>query len=201
MRENKWFILTCCLLAIISLLQLYESHYDSSIFDGLPVLIGSVIGAALFIIAFFRFFRLKHSLVSVRLTPFYFWLASMAVVAFYDRWLNRVEFAPNFMHLSSGSDSNIDGFTLKKDSRYIYWNGSGLGESRNYGTYVRKDSIITLFPDSPRNAPRQMQLLIRPFSLGSMSAFTQESHVYCVDKNRKIHIFDNGYNIVELATH
>ena len=198
MRENFGFILACSLLFIVSLVRLHESHFETVIFDGLPVMLGACIAAVLFFVAFFRFFKHKNLPIGKRLTPMLFWICAVGVVAAYDKWLNRIDYAPNFMHISSGSDFNIDGFTLKEDGRYIYWNGSGLGESRNYGTYQQNDSIIVLSADNSRNAMGQMRLLIRPYRLSAWPAFTQKSKVFLIDRNGKTRKFDNGYNIIEL---
>lgn len=199
MRENKRFILTCCLLAAVTLTRLNESHYNTSVLDELPVFVGTVLAAFLFFAAFFHFFKRTDLSTTKRLLPLYFWTTSVAIVAAYARWLNQIEYAPNFMHTSSGSDFGIDGFTLKKDGRYIYWNGSGLGEFRNYGTYSQQDSSINLEPSSSRNAPGQNRLLIRPYSLSSGPAFTQKSQVFQINKVGKPVKFDSGYNIVELS--
>ena len=198
MRENKGYIIICCFLTFVALIQLHESAYDTSIFDGVSIFIGTLLAAFLFFSAFFRALKRTDLSAVKRLIPLYFWVGSVGIVTVYSYWLNRIEFAPNFMHISSGSDFNIDGFTLKKDGRYIYWNGSGLGESRNFGTYIRQDSIINLAPNSLHNAPKEIRLVIRPYA-SALPAFDRKSRIFLIDKNGKMRRYDYGYNIIELT--
>lgn len=102
------------------------------------------------------------------------------------------------MHISSGSDFSINGFTLKRDGRYIYWNGSGLGESRNFETYNQQDSIISLTPNWLHNAPTELRLLVRPYT-SAVPAFDRKSRVFLIDRSGKIRRYDYGYNIIELT--
>ena len=199
MRATILFVLLCCLLTVAALYQLQAAHWDTSIGDGPLTLAGTLLAAGLFFKALFRALNGTDSATGSRFLPLLFWLGLVSIVATYDLWLNRVNYAPDFLHVSSGSDYGIDGFTLKKDGRYIYWNGSGLGESRSYGTYVQQDSIIILRPDSPRNAPRQSRLLIRPYSLISNPAFTRNSQLYLLSGDKLPTRFDLGYQIIELA--
>ena len=84
------------------------------------------------------------------------------------------------------------------DGRYIYWNGSGLGESRNFGTYGQQYIIISLTPNWLHDAPTELRLLIRPYT-STVPAFDRKSHVFLIDKIGKIRRYDCGYKIIELT--
>ncbi|MBD2768118.1 hypothetical protein IC235_09470 [Hymenobacter sp. BT664] len=199
MRENQGFILTCCLLGADALFQLEEGQYGDSIGGAIPVLLGTVLAAILGFIALFRVLR-RHDLpLSERLIPLYFWLGPVALAAVFNTWLNRVDYAANFMCVSTSSDSIMAGYDFKDDGRYKYWEGSPFGIAYNYGRYVRRDSIITLLPASTRNAPQEIRLIIRPYSSVSHPAFNQKSVLYAMNKEGAIINSSNGYYIKEMS--
>ena len=183
MHENKGYIIICCFLTFVALIQLHESAYDTSIFDGVSIFIRTLLAAFLFFSTFFRALKRIDLSAVKRLIPLCFWVGSVGIATVYAYWLNLIEFAPNFMHISSGSDFSIDGFTLKKDGRFIYWNGNGLGESRNFDTYTQQDSIINLAPNSLHNAPKKRRLVIRPYA-SALPTFDRKIRVFLTDVTR-----------------
>lgn len=198
MRENQGFTTICCLLAVLAIVKLWETQNETFIGDALLLIVGSGAAAILLLIAAFRAINRTYLPSSRRLFPLYLWSGLVFIIAAYNLWLNRHDLTLNFMSISSPSDFSMDGFDFKTDGRYVYRNGSGLGESRSYGTYNQRDSIITLSPESPRNAPAGTKLVIRPYSNLTTPSFNESSRVYALDGVGRTRKFDSGYHIVQL---
>ena len=202
MRENIGFVLTTCVLALLALAHLHETYYDASLIDALVDIVGICIAVILFIVALSRILKYKGNLVVKQLLPLCLWTGCAAIVAIYFYWLKRIESAPNFLQAGSGNNLGFDELTLKKDGRYVYSETFLLGQSHNFGTYTRHDSIINLTPDCPRNAPKQCEFRIRPYYISSTPAFNNKSIVLAINPGGKPRSFDSGYQgyqIWELA--
>ena len=193
--------MTCLLSAGSGLVHLHELIYDESIADFVIAFVEAVLAAGLFVVACFYIFKRTDLAIARRLVPLYLWTALAAVVACYGYSINRIKSVPNFLRTTTGH-FGFEEFSLKKDGRYIYQNTSFLSSSYNYGTYSQRDSVIILLPGSLRNAPQELQLIIRPYHISSPIAFNKQSLVFGINKNGVPRKFDSGYQghrIVELA--
>ncbi len=187
---------------LLALAHIHETYYGASIVDMLVDIIGICLAVSLFIVALSRFLKYRGNSISKQLLPLYIWTGCTAVVAAYSFWLKRIESAPNFLKAGSGNSFGYDELTLKKDGRYIYSETFLLGQSHNFGNYTRRDSIITLILGSPRNAPKQRQFCIRPYSISSNPTFDNKSILLAMNSGGQARIFDSGYQgyqIWELA--
>ena len=201
MSRNRWFILVCCFLTTTRLFHLHELLYEDSVSDFLIELVEALLAVGLFFIACFRIYKRTDLEITKRLTPIYLWVSSAVLVATYNYSINRIKNAPDFLRIISGHFGYQE-FSLKEDGRYIYENASFLSSTYNYGTYTRRDSVIILLPNTPRNAPQQLKLIIRPYNASSRPAFNKQSLVFAINKNGEPRRFDSGYQghrIVELA--
>ena len=201
MSRNKWFILVCCFLTTARLFQLHKLLYEDSVFDFIMELVEASLAVGLFLIACFHIYNRTDLGITKRLVPIYLWASSAALVATYDYSINRIKSAPNFLRITSGHFGYQE-FSLKEDGHYIYQNASFLGSTYNYGSYTRHDSVIILSPNTSRNAPQQLKLIIRPYNVSSNPAFSEQSLVFAINKNGEPRRFDSGYQghrIVELS--
>ena len=202
LRKHSKFIFLCAIITAVTLVRLYETQFEATIVDGFAVLFGAVFAAVLFINAFFTVIKKAGLDNTQRLLPLGIWISCFFLITAYTLWLSRLESSPNFLRFIDGNNLGFDEFSLKKDGRYVYQSASLLGSSYNYGTYSRRDSVITLSPNSARNAPPQLTLLIKPYDKQLSPAFTVRSLVYAINRNGKTRQFDSGYTgfrITELS--
>ena len=101
------------------------------------------------------------------------------------------------MCVSTSSDSIMAGYDFKEDGCYKYWDGSPLGVFYNYGTYERRDSVITLHSEI-RNAPLETHLIIRPYFPAANPSFNAKSVLIAHDKSGDAINDNNAYYIREL---
>jgi hypothetical protein len=180
---------------------LHKLFYEDSVSDFVIELVEASLAVCLFLIACFHVYDRTDLEITKRLAPIYLWVASAALAVTYDYSINRIKSAPNFLRIISGHFGYQE-FSLKADGRYIYQNASFLSSTYNYGTYTRRDSIIMLLPNTSRNAPQQLKLIIRPYNISSRPSFNKQSLVFAINKNGEPRRFDSGYQghrIVELA--
>lgn len=142
--------------------QLSKSSNSDSFLDGLLFLFIGVVGLLLFIRTIFRDTK-EYSMTKeiAEFVPTITGLCFIVVILSIFYYQNRRANAPTLLRVFYDGGFNGVSIDFKVDGSYILANGSGLGQSYFYGTYVLADSIITLDKENIDNVIKSNTLVIR----------------------------------------
>jgi hypothetical protein len=172
MREHRGFLLLCLLFGLGLCAATYQEQVGgSALGDFLWVLLLSLAGLVLFVVALARVLKRTDLLWPQRLVPLAGWVVPLLVSYALGSYFSRLDRVPNYLVLSNREGVGYAGFDFKLDGRYKYTTGSPLGLFYGYGRYVQRDSLLHLYPEPGHEVPVDTLLVIRPYSTAAAPAF------------------------------
>jgi hypothetical protein len=165
MREHKGFLFLCLLFGLGLCTATYQEQSGGSMIGAfLWVVLLGVAGLALLLAALTRVLKRTHLSWPQRLVPLAGWGTPLLASYLLSSYLTRLDRVPNWLVLSNHEAVGYAGFDFKPDGRYKYTTGSPLGLFYSYGHYVRRDSLLHLYPELGQEVPFDTLLIIRPYS-------------------------------------
>jgi len=166
MRENKGFILACCLLWASVLAISYFGESDAGFLLALFLVPLTLIGGVVLIaVAVIRLFT-RHNLPwQKRLVPVYFSTIPVLAWVVLGTAFAELDKESTWLVVKKYDFTGSENFKFKKDGTYAQWRKSPLGSSsKRAGNYERRDSILTLHPHSENTTGQEVKLVIRPYA-------------------------------------
>ena len=142
--------------------ELYIMAKNDFMFDGLLLIFIATCGIGIYMWTVIKDFQEYYiakdiSSYSATVVGFVLFLINLGLFCFQDIRMNSASLINGYY------DGGFNGFRVdfKKDGRYVMANGSGLGQSYFYGTYIIKDSIISLDVSNVDNCIKTNILIVR----------------------------------------
>lgn len=192
---NKNKILRIVLLTFFGSLyiyKLYKISEDDFFLDGIILLFIKVVGLLFLTWTIFKdFIEYKQTKKLTAYIPTFigsFFILTISSLYFYQDIRSN---SPTLIRAYYDGDYNGFSVDLKVNGNYIMANGSGLGQSYFYGTYLINDSIITLDKSNIDKVITTDKLVIRTitniFQQDTIDGddTTQKDYIIQVDKNWK----------------